>query len=158
MTSSNALHLRKLEIDFNGGDPMDLSPYQNVLSIAANMGFSAEESLEAALVKNTTDNLQLITDYLLSDEPVKKKFYNKRKAELAKSVKLSPEQELRIDELKKLHREVQCSVFGQFPDGWFHWFCNFFIFSHWLVRHVLAAEQGFFVVKVSTAIAVITDH
>lgn len=107
MTSTgNTRKLNKLEDDFNGGDPIDLTPYQNVLAQAGSMGFTTEDALEAAIITGTTDNLQLITDYIFLSENDKKKRYAKKKAESTKEIKLSPEQEKAIEELKKFHREV----------------------------------------------------
>merc|ERR1719204_1121953 len=110
MTSTggaNAQRLKKLETDFNGGDPIDLTPYQNVLAMAGSMGFNTEDALEAALITGTTENMQLITDYILASDTEKKKKYEKKKQESTKEVKLSPEQEKAIEELKKYHREIQ---------------------------------------------------
>ena len=107
MTSSGSSRkLAKLEEDFNGGDPIDLTPYQNVLAMAGSMGFNTEDALEAALITGTTENMQLITDYILSPKDEKKKKYEKKKKECQKEIELSPEQEKAIDELKKYHREV----------------------------------------------------
>lgn len=105
MTSSGN-KFRRLEEDFNDGDPIDLSQYRNVLTFTGSMGFTAEDAVEASLVLQTTDNLQQITDYLLSPEQEKQKSYMKRKAECQLASRISPEQEKRIDELKRLHREV----------------------------------------------------
>ena len=113
MTSTggaNAQRLKKLEQDFNGGDPIDLTPYQNVLGMAGSMGFNTEDALEAALITGTTENMQLITDYILAADTEKKKKYEKKKQESTKEVKLSPEQEKAIEELKKYHREVECAA------------------------------------------------
>jgi len=110
MTSTggaNAQRLKKLEDDFNCGDPIDLTPYQNVLAMAGSMGFNSEVALEAALITGTTENMQLITDYILGSETEKKKKYEKKKQESTKEIKVSPEQEKAIDELKKLRREIQ---------------------------------------------------
>eukprot|EP01083_Nonionella_stella_P084536 234046_1 len=112
MTSMGASKkLKKLEEDFNGGDPIDLTGYQNVLAIAGSMGFNTEDCLEAALVTGTTENLQLITDYILASPDEKKKKYNKKKAESVKEIKLNPEQEKAIEELKRLNREIQQEQF-----------------------------------------------
>ena len=98
--------LRQLEIDFNGGDPIDLTPYQNVLAMAGSMGFNTEDALEAALVTGTKENIQLITDYIFLGKSEKKARYDKKKAEFVKEIKLTKPQEKAIEELKKLHREV----------------------------------------------------
>lgn len=105
-TGPNAKKLQKLEEDFNGGDPIDLTPYQSVLALAGSMGFTTEDALEAALVTGTAENITLIADYMLLGESEKKKKYEKKKAESTKEVKLTPEQEKHIEELKKFHREV----------------------------------------------------
>mmetsp|Transcript_68411 Transcript_68411/g.108630 ORF Transcript_68411/g.108630 Transcript_68411/m.108630 type:complete len:253 (+) Transcript_68411:80-838(+) len=99
--------LSKLEDDFNGGDPIDLTPFQQVLALAGSMGFNTEDVLEAALVMGTTDNIGIIADYILLSDSEKKKRYDKKKQESQKEIQLSPEQEKNIDELKKLHREIQ---------------------------------------------------
>mmetsp|Transcript_31557 Transcript_31557/g.51083 ORF Transcript_31557/g.51083 Transcript_31557/m.51083 type:complete len:249 (+) Transcript_31557:70-816(+) len=105
-TTGGGKKLSRLELDFNGGDPIDLTPYQNLLASAGNMGFNTEDALEAALVTGTT-NLQMITDYLFLSQSDKNKKYEKRKKECVKEVKLSPEQEKYIEELKRHHREIQ---------------------------------------------------
>ena len=74
--------------------------------MAGSMGFNTEDALEAALITGTTENMQLITDYILSPKDEKKKKYEKKKKECQKEIELSPEQEKAIDELKKYHREV----------------------------------------------------
>ena len=107
-SGGNPKKLQQLEEDFNGGDPIDLTPYQNVLATAGGMGFNTEDALEAALVIGTVDNMQLITDYILLSAVDKKKKYEKKKAESSKEIKVTPEQEKHIEELKKLHREVWC--------------------------------------------------
>mmetsp|Transcript_42154 Transcript_42154/g.37376 ORF Transcript_42154/g.37376 Transcript_42154/m.37376 type:complete len:253 (+) Transcript_42154:30-788(+) len=112
MTSTgSSKKLQKLEDDFNGGDPIDLTPYQNVLAMAGSMGFNTEDALEAAIITGTKDNLQLITDYIFLGPDDKKKRYDKKKAESTKDIKLSPEQEKAIEELKKFHREIQQEQF-----------------------------------------------
>merc|ERR1719336_722344 len=110
-TGPNAKKLQKLEEDFNGGDPIDLAPYQKVLSLAGSMGFTTEDALEAALVTGTAENITLIADYMLLGESEKKKKYEKKKAESTKEVKLTPEQEKHIDELKNLHKQIQQEQF-----------------------------------------------
>ena len=93
-------------MDFNGGDPIDLAPYQSVLALAGSMGFTTEDALEAALVTGTAENITLIADYMLLAQSEKKKKYEKKKAESTKEVKLTPEQEKHIEELKKYHQQV----------------------------------------------------
>merc|ERR1712038_792870 len=51
------------------------------------------------------------TDYILAADVEKKKKYEKKKAECTKEIKLSPEQEKAIEELKKLNREIQQEQF-----------------------------------------------
>eukprot|EP00483_Globobulimina_turgida_P012356 UN12379 len=112
MTSTGSTKkLSKLEADFNGGDPIDLTPFQNVLALAGSMGFNNEDTLEAALVTGTTENLQLITDYIFLSAEDKKKRYEKAKAESTKEVQLSPEQEKAIEELKKYNQQIQQEQF-----------------------------------------------
>eukprot|EP00483_Globobulimina_turgida_P000878 UN00879 len=108
MTSTGSTKkLTKLEDDFNGGIPIDLAPFQNVLALAGSMGFNTEDALEAALVTGTTENLQLITDYIFLSSEEKKKRYEKKKAESTKEVELTPEQEKHIEELKKYNQQIQ---------------------------------------------------
>jgi len=97
----------QLEQDFNDGLPLNLLPFQKVLTDASNMGFSTTDILEAALVCDTKDNLQQITDYLLSDASEKKKQYEKRRQQMLKEVQIAPEKEKIIDDLKRLKRELQ---------------------------------------------------
>eukprot|EP00485_Elphidium_margaritaceum_P007496 CAMPEP_0202690544 /NCGR_PEP_ID=MMETSP1385-20130828/5496_1 /ASSEMBLY_ACC=CAM_ASM_000861 /TAXON_ID=933848 /ORGANISM="Elphidium margaritaceum" /LENGTH=248 /DNA_ID=CAMNT_0049345815 /DNA_START=26 /DNA_END=772 /DNA_ORIENTATION=+ len=107
MTTTGGKKLVRLERDFNGGDPIDLTPYQGVLALAGNMGFNTEDALEAALVTATTDNMQLVTDYMFLGQAERNKKYEKRKQECVKEEKLTPEQAKHIEELKKYHREIQ---------------------------------------------------
>jgi vacuolar-type H+-ATPase subunit I/STV1 len=107
MATSDNEHLKRLERDFNDGDPINLLPFQQVLSEASNMGFATYDIVEAALICDTKDNLQAITDYLLSDSNEKKKQYDKKKQSMQKEVSIAPEKEKIIDDLKRLLRELQ---------------------------------------------------
>ena len=62
--------LRQLEHDFNHGDPIDMMTYKNLIDGIAIMGFSVADGLEAALVCDTTDNLEDVTNYLLESDKV----------------------------------------------------------------------------------------
>eukprot|EP01084_Bolivina_argentea_P256702 432294_1 len=76
--------LWELARDYNGGMSIAIDSYQNVMEMGNHMGFSAVDILEAALVQNTTDNIQLITDYLLSPEDEKKLKQHENKKQLLK--------------------------------------------------------------------------
>eukprot|EP00490_Sorites_sp_Unknown_P010578 CAMPEP_0114671734 /NCGR_PEP_ID=MMETSP0191-20121206/41639_1 /TAXON_ID=126664 /ORGANISM="Sorites sp." /LENGTH=255 /DNA_ID=CAMNT_0001932243 /DNA_START=18 /DNA_END=785 /DNA_ORIENTATION=+ len=105
--TGGSVKLRKLERDFNGGDPIVLTSYQSVLSQGANMGFKTEDVLEAALVSDTTNDMQLVMNYIFSTESDKKKQYNKRKQDSKKDEVISPEKERKIESLKKLLRDIE---------------------------------------------------
>jgi len=64
-----------------------------------------------ALVTGTAENITLIADYMLLGDTEKKRKYEKKKAESTKEVKLTPEQEKQIDELKNLHKQIQQEQF-----------------------------------------------
>merc|ERR1711920_572837 len=64
-----------------------------------------------ALVTGTAENITLIADYMLLAQSEKKKKYEKKKAESTKEVKLTPEQEKHIEELKKYHQQIQQEQF-----------------------------------------------
>eukprot|EP01083_Nonionella_stella_P160221 523513_1 len=67
--------MNRLKNDFNGGETIDLGPYSEILSAALSMGFSTTDALEAALVCGTTDDIDLICDYLLLPDAEKKNAY-----------------------------------------------------------------------------------
>ena len=66
MSGSDPEHLKRLEKDFNRKMAFDLRDYKNVLEQAAAFGFGAYDALEASIVCNTQDNMQVIIDYILS--------------------------------------------------------------------------------------------
>lgn len=99
--------LNRLEKDFNDGDPIVLTKYQSILSQAANMGFKTEDALEAALVSDTTEDMQKVMNYIFLSDKEKKKQYTKRKAECKKVENVSPEKEKTIEQLKKLLRDIE---------------------------------------------------
>jgi len=85
-TGGDDKKLRLLEQDFNNGDPLDLIQYQSILSEVANMGFSSSDALEAALVCNTNNNIEAITDYILDNDNNKKKTLQSKKRRINKKI------------------------------------------------------------------------
>jgi len=106
-TGGDDKKLRQLEQDFNNGDPLDLIQYQSILSEVANMGFSTTDALEAALVCNTNNNIEAITDYLLDTDNNKKKRYNQKKEELSKKFDVSTEKQKLLEEVQRLNQILQ---------------------------------------------------
>ena len=60
----------------NNGDPIDLAPYQYILSTFTSLSWDTADVLEAAVVGQTKDNAQLIADYMVSNAEEKQKKYN----------------------------------------------------------------------------------
>ncbi len=69
MTAGADDHLKRLEEDFNGGDPFDLAPFQECLDYMAALRFNQNDALEGCLVCDTIHK-GYVMDYLLSEDSV----------------------------------------------------------------------------------------
>lgn len=99
-------HLKRLEEDFNGGDPLDLQDFKTILEQASPLGFATADVIEAALVLGTTKSLQELTDYLLASTKEKKIQYEKAKEKASKEIKIPPEKQKLIDEIRRLKNYI----------------------------------------------------
>lgn len=80
--------MRRLENDFNNGQKIDLTRFQNVLEQTRSMGFSNTKALEAALVCNTED-IGTITEYFFLDDAEKMRKYEERVLALRRATQAS---------------------------------------------------------------------
>ena len=65
----------KLKNDLNDGNDIDLSKYCKLFKLSTSVGFTQTDILEAALVTDTTDDMSIVTDYLLLSPSLKQQRY-----------------------------------------------------------------------------------
>eukprot|EP01083_Nonionella_stella_P030307 83118_1 len=75
--SYNSPEMRKLEDALNGGKPVNIAEYDALINRMKTMGFTIEQTLEAALIQQSKEE-EVITQFLLSDDKNQKQLREER--------------------------------------------------------------------------------